>query len=278
MILCWITRKCSLFLIQVKSLRALYQVLKQDRLCKVFFSEINNKISKGRVNFQIIPRILRTIALGFLGFQALSLVLHEKNKVSVSETGYIPALWWQRREGAYSVGFGRKSTLSVPRPVPQNFPKFDMDDSEGMMRWLVGSMESHAPLYTTAFCLYFLICINRTSFPDVANYTAPITAAALFLWLWVLIPPGHWCLSLVSVVWCQVKVLAKCRSIAQRIPTEFCVSECDLETSTRKRSRSTRFGEPWKKKSDVAYNVKVIMNNEMGRIWYPIIRHYYMSA
>jgi hypothetical protein len=35
-----------------------------------------------------------------------------------------------RRKDAYSAGFGRKGILSVPSPVPQNLPKFDMDDSE----------------------------------------------------------------------------------------------------------------------------------------------------
>ena len=47
----------------------------------------------------------------------------------------------------------------------------------------------------------------------------------------VLIPTGHGCLSVVSVVCCQVEVSAMVWSLVQRIPTECGVSECDRETS-----------------------------------------------
>jgi hypothetical protein len=40
---------------------------------------------------------------------------------------------------------------------------------------------------------------------------------------------GHGCLSVVSVVCCQVEVSATGRSLAQRSPTECGVSECDRE-------------------------------------------------
>jgi hypothetical protein len=40
---------------------------------------------------------------------------------------------------------------------------------------------------------------------------------------------GHGCLSLVSVVCCQVEVSATGRSLAQRSPTDCGVSVCDLE-------------------------------------------------
>ena len=43
---------------------------------------------------------------------------------------------------------------------------------------------------------------------------------------------GMACLSVVSVVCCQVEVSATGRSLAQRNPTDCGVSECDLETST----------------------------------------------
>jgi hypothetical protein len=56
--------------------------------------------------------------------------------------------------------------------------------------------------------------------------------------------------------------------------TEFGVSECDRETSTRRRPSSTRFrgldplglASHKKNRRYVAYNVKVIVNNEIGRI------------
>ena len=44
----------------------------------------------------------------------------------------------------------------------------------------------------------------------------------------------HGCLSVVSVVCCQVEVSATGRSLVQRSPTE-CVSECDSEASTMRR-------------------------------------------
>jgi hypothetical protein len=51
---------------------------------------------------------------------------------------------------------------------------------------------------------------------------------------------GHICLSLLSVVCCQVEVSASAWSLVQRGPTECEVSECDREASLRKRLWSTR--------------------------------------
>ena len=48
-----------------------------------------------------------------------------------------------------------------------------------------------------------------------------------------------------SVVCCQVEVCAKGRPLVQRSPTVCGVSECDLETSTVMRPRTTRAVEPW---------------------------------
>ena len=45
--------------------------------------------------------------------------------------------------------------------------------------------------------------------------------AASLLGLWVRIPPGHRCLSLVIVVCCQVEVSEPGRSLVQRSPTEY---------------------------------------------------------
>ena len=50
------------------------------------------------------------------------------------------------------------------------------------------------------------------------------------LGLWVRIPPMYECLSLESVVCCQV-VSASDRSLVQRSPTECGVPECDREAS-----------------------------------------------
>jgi len=51
---------------------------------------------------------------------------------------------------------------------------------------------------------------------------------------------GHGCLSVVSVMCCQVDVSATGRSLVQRGPTEHArVTECDFETSARK-PRHTR--------------------------------------
>ena len=52
-----------------------------------------------------------------------------------------------------------------------------------------------------------------------------------FLGLRGRIPKGHVCLSAVSVVCCQVEVIATGWPLVQRIPIECGVSECDRETS-----------------------------------------------
>jgi hypothetical protein len=55
------------------------------------------------------------------------------------------------------------------------------------------------------------------------------SAAARLLGLWVRIPPGHRCLSLVSVVCFQVEVSATGWFLVQRSPTECGVSKCNRE-------------------------------------------------
>jgi hypothetical protein len=58
------------------------------------------------------------------------------------------------------------------------------------------------------------------------------SAAACLLRLRVRIPPGHGCLSLVSVVCCRVDVSATGRSFVQRRTTEcLCLTESDEGTS-----------------------------------------------
>ena len=55
---------------------------------------------------------------------------------------------------------------------------------------------------------------------------------------------GHGCLSLVSVVCCQVAASATGPSLFQRSPTECGLPECNLETSTMKRPGHTRAVDP----------------------------------
>jgi len=66
------------------------------------------------------------------------------------------------------------------------------------------------------------------------------SVATRMLGLRVRIPPGHGCLSLSSIVCCQVEVSATGRSLVQGSPTKCGVSECDFETSTSRMSRPPR--------------------------------------
>ena len=55
---------------------------------------------------------------------------------------------------------------------------------------------------------------------------------------------GHGCLSLLSVVCCKVQVTGTGRSLVQRSPTEYGVSECVGEASMMRRSTPTGAVEP----------------------------------
>jgi hypothetical protein len=68
---------------------------------------------------------------------------------------------------------------------------------------------------------------------------------------------GHGCLSVVSVVCCQVEVSATGRSLVQRNPTECSVSGCDLETSDVRRPRPTRAVELQKKRVAASNRIMV---------------------
>jgi len=66
------------------------------------------------------------------------------------------------------------------------------------------------------------------------------SAAARLLWDCGFESHGkHGCLSVVSVVCCQVEVSATGWSLVQRSPTDCGASLCDLETSGKRRPRST---------------------------------------
>jgi hypothetical protein len=76
-------------------------------------------------------------------------------------------------------------------------------------------------------------------------------AAVRLLGLWVRIRRGHGCLSLVSVVCCQVEVSSTGRSLIQRRPTECDVCECDREASIMTR--------PWPTRSCCAIEKKILL-------------------
>ena len=64
--------------------------------------------------------------------------------------------------------------------------------------------------------------------------------ATRLLGLRVRIPPGHGCLSLVRVVYCQVEFSESGLSLVQRSPTQRGVSNCDREAYIRIKPWSTR--------------------------------------
>ena len=64
----------------------------------------------------------------------------------------------------------------------------------------------------------------------------------------VRIPRGHGCLSLVSDVFCHTVIHVTARSLVQRIPTGYGVSECCRETSQKRRPR-------------------VLWNSEKNKLW-----------
>ena len=69
------------------------------------------------------------------------------------------------------------------------------------------------------------------------------SSASLVLGFRVGIPTGHECLSFVIVVCCRLEVSVTGRSVVQSGSTECGVSECDLDTTTRK-PRPTRAVDP----------------------------------
>ena len=73
------------------------------------------------------------------------------------------------------------------------------------------------------------------------------SAAARLLGLRVQIHQDYRCLSLVFGLCFQVEISATMRPLVQRSPSEFGVSEFDLETQTMRRPRSTRTVESLKK-------------------------------
>ena len=75
-----------------------------------------------------------------------------------------------------------------------------------------------------------------------------MSATTLLLGLRFRIQPGHGCLSVESVVSCQVEVSTTDRSLVRRSATECGVSVCDLETSAMKRPWRDRAVAPKEKK------------------------------
>jgi len=79
------------------------------------------------------------------------------------------------------------------------------------------------------------------------------SAAARLLIFWFRIPAGHGCLSVVSVVCCQVEVYATSWSFVQRSPTECGVSLCDVGTSKRWGDHGPPWAQAPQKKKNWSY-------------------------
>ena len=84
----------------------------------------------------------------------------------------------------------------------------------------------------------------------VAAWSKAESAAARLLGLQVRISPGA-CMSVVSVVCCQVKVFVPGWSLVQRSPTERGVSEYDREAPTMKRPWPTKGSRATRRKKSV---------------------------
>jgi hypothetical protein len=89
-----------------------------------------------------------------------------------------------------------------------------------------------------------LICTLEMPFPVAAPSKMSVCSLLLSAIGLSNFAGGYGCLSLASDGCCQVKVSAKDRSLVQRISTE-----CDLETSTMRKSRPNRVFQAWKKKN-----------------------------
>ena len=85
---------------------------------------------------------------------------------------------------------------------------------------------------TTNQQVYSNVLVCRSSCPRGLRRGSAVTRQ---LKLWVRIPPGTECLSLLSVVFCQVEVSASGLFLVQRSPTEGGVSEYDREGYIKRR-------------------------------------------
>lgn len=98
--------------------------------------------------------------------------------------------------------------------------------------------------------LYFYIIIYSFYYCFVPRGLKRASAAVHLLGLRFLNPLKTWTLSLVSIVCRRVEVFVTGRSLVQRTTTDCRVSECDRETSTRRR---TWFVEPLQKKIELDF-------------------------
>jgi hypothetical protein len=71
------------------------------------------------------------------------------------------------------------------------------------------------------------------------------SAANRLLRLWVQIPTGYGCLSVVSVLYCQVEASASGWLLLQRSRTQYGVSECNHDSSIMRKLWSTRTVAAW---------------------------------
>jgi len=84
---------------------------------------------------------------------------------------------------------------------------------------------------------FLLICLCRSPWRHLLMRGS---FAVRLLGFRVLIPPGHGCLSLESVICCQVEVFTSGWSPVQTSPTECGACECDREASTERITWATR--------------------------------------
>ena len=76
------------------------------------------------------------------------------------------------------------------------------------------------------YIFWYMYFSGRSQWPRVLRRRS---SATRLLRLWVRIPPGHGCLSVVSVVCCQVEVSATGWSLVQRIPADCGASLCVIK-------------------------------------------------
>jgi hypothetical protein len=126
---------------------------------------------------------------------------------------------------------------------------------------LVGNPEGKTPLDWPLRRYEVNIRTDRCQWPRGLRRGS---AAARLLGLWVRIPPGHGCLSLVSVVCCQVEVCATGWSLVQRGPTECGVSECDREASIMRKPWPTTGCCSMEKKNDNRFSKSGVEKCELG--------------
>jgi hypothetical protein len=114
---------------------------------------------------------------------------------------------------------------------------------------------------------FLVSTINKNCRSQLPSGLRRGSVAARLLRLWVRILEGHGCLSIVSVVCCQVKISVTSWSVVQRSLTDFgaslcvcvCVCVCDLETSSMRRPSPRWAAAPHEKKKKKVNKMRSII-------------------